>query len=719
LRRACLATLCLLIDASVSIADTQDRLDDVVVTARKTEENLQSVPISIAAFSPEQLRGQSIERISDLGQLTPNLFYGQKVQSGSSAGEIYIRGVGQGDTNATFSPSVGVYVDGVYFGRAQADDLDVADVERLEVLYGPQGSLFGKNTNGGAINIITRKPDPDAPATGSAEVDVGNYRQFDLIGRISSPLVANVAALSLSAVRRSQEGYSLRTDGERQANQNRTGIRAQLLLAFSEQLEAVLRLDRSEFNERSAAYRLVTVRSGSSIPMLYPNYDNRWVTASDFSYAGAGPNKNEGVSWGGSLTLIWKQPWGVLESISAYRGLHVQSDFDPDGSPLTILDVFNHIPQHQISQEFKASGGAWHERLRWVAGAWYFEEHARDLQPINLALELFQGAANFDPQTFILNRNYALYGQATLDLTSRLRLTAGGRLSRDAARVGLQHLGFPDPVVIQPLITRSAQWDSFLPRLSLDYQWTAALMSYVSAARGAKSGGFNGRAQTVAEFNEFEPERVTTYEVGLRSDWLESRLRFNLSAFYSQYDDFQILVNKTQTVDGRPVAFSFVGNMPRADIKGGELALNAILGPGWRVSAGLGVTDGRYREVIPNAPVDVHSAFIDTPKVTLGAGTEYRFGSWSAQLNYVHKSTIQFDYSNSPLVAQHPYGLLNGRITWEPAASDWSLFVFGTNLTNTHFAVGGIDDGPGGSLGEVVKMMGAPLEWGAGARYQF
>jgi iron complex outermembrane receptor protein len=723
-----------LLASSVTLAESPepgvtDRLEDVIITARKRDENLQDVPVAVAAYGADQLRSESVQRISDLGQLAPNLFYGQKVQSGSSAGEIYIRGVGQGDTNATFSPSVGIYVDGVYFGRAQANDLDTADVDRLEVLYGPQGTLFGKNTNGGAIDIVTRKPDPASGPSGSAEIATGSYNELDALGRLAVPLVPDVAALEVSAVRRSQEGYSVRLDGQQQANQNRTGARAQLLLRPLHGLEAILRLDRTVFDEHSAAYRLVEVRGDSSIPQAYAaqtpyRYDNRWVTDSDFSYEGTGPNRNEGVAWGASLTLSWEQPWGRLKSICAYRGLNVESDFDPDGAPLTVLDVFNNVPQHQISQELQGSGTAWTGRLEWVTGLYYFRENARDLQPVNLALELFQGSANFDPQTFILNHNYAAYGQVTAELTSRLRLTLGGRASRDETRVGLQHLGYPVPAVLQPLVTRSAGWSTFLPRASLDYHWMPEVMTYASVAAGSKSGGFNGRAQTADEFNSFEPEKVTTFEVGLRSDWLDERVRVNVTAFYSDYRDFQILVNKTQTVDGKPVAFSFVGNMPRADIRGGELAVSLIPASGWKLFGGLGVTDGRYKEIIAGAPVSLESQFIDTPKLTLTGGAEYSrplgpAGVLTGRVDYVHKSTIQYDYGNSPLVAQRPYGLLNGRLAWQLPDSHWSVYVSGTNLTDTHYAIGGIDDGAGGSLGEVVKMMGAPREWSVGGRYQF
>jgi len=250
--------------------------------------------------------------------------------------------------------------------------------------------------------------------------------------------------------------------------------------------------------------------------------------------------------------------------------------------------------------------------------------------------------------------------------------------------------------------------------------------TYASAAEGSKSGGFNGRAQSAAEFNQFEPEKVWSYEAGFRSDWLQRRLRFNATAFYSDYKDFQIQQNRTVTDPdtGRPVAFSFVGNIPKSRVVGGELFVAAVPWSGLRLSAGLGITDGKSLVVPPGTPVTTASDFVNAPKATITAGAEYpvaigRFGLVVGRADYIHKSRIQYDYGNSPLVAQDPYGLLNVRATWQPQARPVSVFLFGTNIADVHYAVGGIDDGPTGSLGEVVKLMGPPRAWGIGLQYHF
>jgi iron complex outermembrane receptor protein len=707
-------------------------LDEIVVTARKRDEALQQVPMSVTALTAAELQSRSVERLSDLGQLTPNFFYGQQVQSGSSAGQLYIRGVGQHDTNSTFNSSVGLYVDGVYISRATADDLSLGEAQQVEVLYGPQGTLFGKNTNGGAVSITTAKPDVNATESGiRSELSTGSFRALHASADFQVPLVPHVAALELSVARHTDEGYGRRADGQREANQNRSSARAQLLVRPADDMEAVLRLDAGRNNEHSGAYKLVAVRAASTIPQLYASdtpyrYDDRWLTGGPLDSNATGPNRNAGTVAGASFTLGWSQHWGTLKSISAYRRLSVESDFDPDGSPLSVLDVYNHVSQQQLSQELQATGTSLSGRFDWVVGLFYFHETIQDNQPANVALEYFQGSANFDPQLHIINANSAAYTQVNLAVWRQLRLTIGGRIGYDSADVGRVQVDYPVPTVEQPYMRRSASWTSFLPRVGVQYQWTRDLMGYVSVSEGSKTGGFNGRAGSVAEFNRFSPEKVWTYEAGLRSEWLDRRLRFNATGYFSAYTDFQILLNSSVTdpATGNPVPFSFVGNIPRASIRGAELTLAGLPTPGLRLEAALGITAGRYERILPGSPVTRDSQFVDAPTVAISGSAEYAWPlphqqQLTARVDYIHKSAIQYDYANSPLVEQRPFGLVNARFTWLTPYPSLTLYAFGTNLTDVHYAIGGLDDGAGGSLGEVIKLMGRPREWGLGAQLRF
>ena len=708
------------------------QIEEIVVSARRREEDLQTVPVSVVAYTADELEMRSISSLSEVAQATPNFTFGQQAQAGSSAGVVFIRGVGQKDTLSTFDPGVGIYVDGVYLGRMNANDLDTMDVERLEVLRGPQGTLFGKNTNGGAVSIVTRRPDVAADEThGRFQVTTGSRDRIDVLAGVDLPLKNDTTALQLLASRRSQDGYSTRVDGEEQADTDRYSGRMALLYKPNDQFEAFFSADGTTFNETTSAYRLVDVRETSVVPMVYAaftpfRYDDRWVTADDFSYNGTGPNRNDGTVWGSSLTMTWDRNWGTFKSITSYREFDIESALDPDGSPLTVLDVFQNVRQDQISQEFNVAGRSFDNRLDWVAGLYYFRETAEDRNDFNVALEFFGGAANFTQNLNVENDSYAVYGQGTYALNERLKLTAGGRVTYEKKEVGREQVGFPDPIPQQPRVSPSDDWTSFSPRIGLDYQWTPELMTYISAAQGFKSGGFNGRAASVPEFNRFDPEKVWTYEIGIRSDWLDRRLRFNATAFYSDYTDLQIQINASVTdpVTGQPVPFTLIGNIPEASIVGGEIDFMVVPVSGLKLIGGLGIADGEYRKLIPGSPMSLDDEFVDTPKVTYTASLEYARAimgnmTLTGRIDYTHKSEIEFDYGNSPLVDQSPYGLLNARLTLDVSNSGLSFAVFGRNLTDEHYALGGHDDGEGGSLGFVLQQMGAPREWGISAEYRF
>lgn len=711
--------------ADSSAGEATGQLNEIVITSRKRQENLQNVPISVKAFTAKELESRSLYSLSDVAQETSNLTFGQDAQSGSSASIVYIRGVGQSDPLATFNPGVGIYMDGVYLGRMTGIDLDMMDVERVEVLRGPQGTLFGKNTNGGAISIVTKQPDINASSSsGRVEAIGGSLDRSDVIGNLDVPIAQGKAAIDFAFARRHQEGYSTRIDGQQQANTDKYLGRISLLVMLTDRLKLDWSVDGTTYNQGTSAFWLVDVRTGSTIPMLDAaltpyRYDTRWVSRNPFFYEGTGPNVNDGRLYGTAATFTWNLGNATLKSISAFRNNRVVNDEDPDGSPLAVLNVFEPIHQHQFSQELQLTGKSFDSRLKWVGGLYYFTENVVDDNSYQVAEEFFHGAADFYQNLQVKNDSYAAYGQGTYSLTDKLSMTLGGRVTHDFQRVARQETG-------QASIAPTGDWNYFLPRFDLDYHFNSSVMSYFSISKGSKGGGFNGRASSVLEFNRFDPEKVWTYEVGLRSELMDHRLRMNATAFYSRYVDMQVQINASVTdpVTGQPVPYTYVANIPSAAIKGGELEIAAIPIHGLSLSANLGVADGRYLSVLPGAPMTTQDDFINTPKVTYGLSAEYGLQlpaeyRLAGRVDWSHKSRIEYDYGNSPLVAQNPYGLLNARLTLDVGSTGLSLALFGTNLTNSIYAVGGHDDGVGGSLGFVVKQMGAPREWGISGKYQF
>jgi iron complex outermembrane recepter protein len=713
-------------------------LEEIVVTARKVEESLQRVPISVSAITADELQQRSIDTLSEVGQGTPNFTFGQgNGPSGRSAGVIYIRGVGQSDPLPTYDPAVGLYVDGVFLGRMQATDLDMMDIQRVEILRGPQGTLFGKNTSGGAINIITRRPDPSAGISGRLQTTGGNFGRFDVLGDINMPLVADTAALLVSGSHRKQDGYGRRADGGDMGNTNRNAGRVSLLVKPSEYFSALLAFDGTSYDESNAVVKLLQVNTSiatiAALNQFTPaKYDGRWLSPTDFFSYGTGPNSSRGQFGGTSLTLDFDAGWADIKSISAYRLMYLHNDLDPDGSPVTVLSEFETVRQHQYSQEVQATGKSLGDRLSWVGGVYYFSEAGPDNPSYELFTPLLGGSGDFTSGNYINNNSIAGYAQGSYKMTERWRLTAGARLTHDRKEDTRVHAAFPSGVLLQPTLRKSASSNDVSPRVGLDYQWTSDVMMYVSAAKGYKAGGFNGRAGTPADFAHFEPERVWTYEVGLRSDLLDRRVRLNGTAFYSRYSDLQLQVNGSTISGGAPVPFNIVSNIPKARITGGELEIDVMPLPSLTLTSGLGLTDAKYTELPTNPQfvsanlVHLNNQFVNTPKVSVTVGAEYTKPVTSAfnlttRVDYSYRSAVQYTITNSPLLRQSPYGLLNARLTLEFGQSHMSFSVFGTNLTDRHYFSGGYDDAdvPHPGLGFSFADMAPPRQYGASVQWRF
>jgi iron complex outermembrane receptor protein len=713
------------------------QLEEIVVTARRTEETLQRVPISMSAISGEDLAERSLESLSDVGQSVPNLLFGERGASGRGSAVVYIRGVGQADVRPTYDPAVGVYVDGVFLGRMQGNDLDTMDVERVEVLRGPQGTLFGKNTSGGAVNIVTRQPDL-ANYQGKLQLTAGSRSRFDALGSVNIPLVVDKAALLVAASHRTQDGYGTRADGQDMANTDRTSGRLALRLQLTDDFSALFAADALTYDETNSMFKLIATFPAPPIALINRftpvPYDERWLTQSDFFNFAGGPNSSRGDLYGAALTLRYDLGAVELKSISAYRDNVVHSDQDADLSPVTVLDEYDVSRQDQFSQELQASGASLDDRLNWVLGLYYFEESVHNKVDFELvpALQPIIGNRSFSNDLHVRNDSYAAFGQGNYGLTEQLRVTAGLRYTHDRKEVDRRNLTYPSGVANQPQAIREATSDDVSTRLGLDYQWTPQLMTYVSAAKGYKAGGFNGRASSVGDFNEYDPEIVWTYELGLRSDFLDRRVRFNATAFYSDYSDLQLQISGSTTVNGAPAPFNVVTNVPEARIVGGEVELRVIPAPGLELSAEAGFTDAEYTQLPTDAQflasqlIDEDSEFVYTPKTSLTFAAQYsaalsdRF-ELRARVDYAHKSTINFDVANSPLLRQKPYGLLNARITLLHVANGLSLAVFGSNLTDERYFVGGFDDAdtPNPGLGFAFRNMAPPREYGVSAQWQF
>jgi iron complex outermembrane recepter protein len=718
--------------ASGAQNEPSNALEEITVTARKREENLQQVPVSVTAVTTADLEARSVASLSDVAHSVPNINFQQVVIGGSADSVIYIRGIGQSDTVITADPGVGEYLDGVYLGRVQGIDLDMLDMERIEVLRGPQGTLFGKNTIGGAINLVSARPDASTDhVSGQMEAIGGSFDRADGIANINIPLIQDKLAIRFAVASRNSDGYARRTDGEELADTGKLSGRISALYTPTSNLDFLFALDGTDIHQHNGDYQLVHV----AIPPLIALYNavspipytSQWISSNPYVSNAIGPNADRAKIWGASLTTTWHGPLFDVKSITSYRHNVTENDVSLDGSPLGFFYEYDPVEQHQFSQELQASGTSFSERLKWVGGLYYFQEGAVENSSFNvfpLVLPIigdlsFNNFANSD------NHDYAAYGQGTYSLLDDLHVTAGLRYTYETKRVSIFQDALNTGAVEIPATTKSTDFNSTSPRFGLDYQWNPGLMTYVSAAEGYKSGGFNGRATSVAAFDEFKPEKDWTYEVGVRSDWLERTLRVNASLYYTKYTDIQV-TDDTATEQGTPL--TLITNAASATIKGGELEILSRPVAGLTLGLNGGYTQARYTSAITTPggvpPVTPSTHFINTPELNYSLSAEYAVsgligGAYSIvpRVDYNHASTEYFDLSNSPYTTQRAYGLVNARLTFKPTDGPWSVAAFATNLTNRRYILGGTD--VSASLGYADVLQGPPREWGVDLRYKF
>ena len=403
---------------------TRATLDEVIVTARKREESLQDTPVSITALSGETLYEQGVVDLKGIANSTPNMefSYGGNGSGGGNFAQIFLRGVGQPDFIITKDPGVGVYVDGVYLARAPGSVLELLDVERIEVLRGPQGTLYGKNTIGGAVNVVTKQPQGES--SGVAEITLGSFKRRDVSASVEFPIVDDKLAVRISAMSRSQDGFYRRLDYyEGPSNQfgadkskthgndtNRQSGRINLLFTPTENLEFALAADVTKERQEPIEYQLIGVPTPAGVPAgatlannieLYSRlfaprlgvrpYGPSYIPAEPWTTYSSWPGYNNSDIWGTSLTIKWDVGAFDIKSITAYRELDVQTKGDADATPFDIVASGGiEIAQHQFSEELQFSGTALSERLNWVGGLWYFEETATDIQRSRQLAGLFE-----------------------------------------------------------------------------------------------------------------------------------------------------------------------------------------------------------------------------------------------------------------------------------------------------------------------------------------
>jgi iron complex outermembrane receptor protein len=700
-------------------------LEEIVVTARKREERLQDTPLSIVGFSRDDIERRQIVTLADVGQHAPNVQFHASGVGGKNSGQAFIRGVGQSDYFMTTDPGVGVYVDGVYLARSLGSIFDLVDIERIEVLRGPQGTLYGKNTIGGAINIVSAKPSL-TEASGRVEAKIGRFSRVDVRGRAEVPLVEDKLAAKVAVSSRNADGYGRRLlTGEEMGDENSDAIQGVVRWAAADNVELMVAADKTRVRETFSQSHLEEIAAVPLVGlynMFIGPYDNRYITADPYDSNATENNYNNLDIWGVSGTLEWDLGGAVFKSISAYRHMKARFGTDPDGSPVTIVNEDDYNRQRQFTQELQLTGKSLNDRLDWVLGAYYLHENAYTLVEVFIYPEL-ASAIGLDLSRIIdstqKTQSMSVYGQASYALTDKLNATLGARYTHEKKDYDTSlYLFLSDVYLIDPT-TRKNNWNSFSPRIGLDYRWTEDFMTYISAASGFKSGGFNGRSSIANEIQPYDPEKIWTYEAGFKSEWLDKRLRFNGTVFYNDYKDIQFTLS---TADSEGVQVVLVDNAAKARVMGAEFELQAVPVEQMLVAASVGIIDAEFTSVAPGAPITEDSHFASTPKFSSSFSAQYAvplndWGFLTLRGDFSYRSRIYYEVNNLPAVTQKGYGLLNLQMSLEPADSRYSLTLAVTNVTDKRYkstAVSTLD-----SLGFAVAQYGRPREWSLSAKYHF
>ncbi len=723
----------LALGASAAFAQTTDTAaedasangGEIVVTARRREETLQDVPIAVSAFSGEMLAEQGAPDITALQQQTPNLTL--QIARGSNSTLIaFIRGVGQQDPLWGFEPGVGLYVDDVYIARPQGAVLDIFDVNRIEVLRGPQGTLYGRNTIGGAIKYVTKRLGHDFG--GKFRAVYGSYDQVDLVGQVTVP-VGDKLSIGGAIARYWRDGYGKNlTTGAEHYNKDVVAGRISVEFEPSEGLFFRVAADKTidKSNPRHG-YRMLGNGALAAYAPLPDVYDTR---------AGIGDDnkvKTQGISLTGEIELSDDL---TFKTISAYRDGHTDTVIDFDNTPDPALDVPAFYDDRQYTQEFQLLYEG--EKLQGVFGLFYLDARATG------AFDTVVGALNTTTLTSgtVKTKSYAAFADFSYDLTEQFTVSAGLRWTKDDKTgtvfrrnyTGLRSPLFGNAAAVPGLVrtnyTNDRSFEQFTPRVSVSYKPIEDINLYASYGKGFKSGGFDMRGDAVftpTTVNGYKPETVDAFEAGMKGAFIDRTLFVNLAGFRSTYKDQQVTIQVPNVAGG---IASFVDNAGKANIYGLELEMRLVPSRNFSVTAAFGYTHADYKRFLTfisggTTPIDVASqrVFQNTPKYTANVSATWAHDLAGGRFALTPALSLRSDYSMfeiaNPILDQDGYALIDASATWTSDDDRFQIGVHGRNLADKRYKVGGYNF-PGALFGNsVISFFGPPRTVSVSAEVKF
>lgn len=733
-------------------------LEEIIVTAQKREQNLQDTPISITALTGQQLRDAAIADVTDVESLTPNLTFTPGTGGGSSTVNAFIRGVGEFDFLLTKDPAVGLYMDGVYIARTFGANMELADIERIEILRGPQGTLFGKNSIGGAINVVTKTPGDNFKYSIAASAGSYGFRGFNAY--IEGPLSDNLSA-SASVIGKWSDGWQSRPGGDAGDDDVKAG-RVRLNWSPSENFSSQFSFDGVHQRQNGYPNAMLAWNDSAFFAFLQNLLLDPCCTATtDIDKSGAASAEllhddldGFGVNW----TNTWSLNPFTVKSITAYREMDALFGRDGDNSALNYAGDVHDESHHQFSQEFQLTGLALDDRLNWTAGLYYFTEDTQDDTTLIVAEGLYDALTalpspllfagenialdlNVDFDNHQESTSYAAFFHTTYRITDQLNLNLGARYTEEkkdfeqnATRIASgAPLIFPDATVTNPYATPGKScsdialdgsfqceetWSEFSPKIGLDFSFNESLMLYGQVSRGFRSGGFNGRPTAIGEISEYDPETLTSYELGFKSQWLDNRLQLNGDIFLNKYEDQQVVIIKASATG----ISATTQNAGRSTIKGVELELRAKPVAALDLSAGLSYLDAQYDEWSDDLGDYTDREFQYAPKWTANVAAQYswQLGEDSRLIlrgDGVYKDETYLDATNTSYLRQGGYAVWNASLRYQFNDDRWEVGIAGKNLGDKRVLIGGFSALD--SFGFVEGSYNAPRRVLLTARYSF
>ena len=699
------------------------QLDQVIVTARKREETLQDVPIAVSAFTAATLFKQNVQNLSDLQGKVPSLQI-YAARGSNTTLTAYIRGVGQADPTWGFDPGVGIYLDDVYLARPQGAALDVFDVSRIEVLRGPQGTLYGKNTIGGAIKYISN-PLP-LKTGGSVEVTAGTHGEKDVKASIGGASADRVWRGRLAVASEHNDGFG--TDllsGSRNGNKNTNAARATLGFFPSSTFNAQIEFDgvRDNSNPRGARMLVANKFDPAYAPL-----------SSDFNTRSGMAQLNHTKMYGSALTMNWivSEDWS-LKSVTAVRGSSTDTNIDFDTLPEKIADVNAVYKDHQFSQELQANydaGGSVHG----VAGLYYFDGTAN-----GEIHNIFLGSPPYSTLGYSLygstggrmgTKSYAGYGDFTWDIDPSWSLDVGLRYTHETKTAVIRNFGYADASFQTPIATLanfsgSHATSNISPKVSLDWSVNDQMKFYASYSEGFHSGGYNIRANCVAVAASCRPisdEKVQSFELGSKMTFFDDALMMNTALYRNVYSNIQLSTFTSYTLpNGSQAFFGDFTNAGKGHIDGLEEEFAWKPSDNWTFSGQFAYLHTKYTQFLSGGVnIADQQRFTNAPKWAGGLSLENtrplgNGGSLTARINYTYQGMVFPETTLSPLIVQGGYSLWNAGLIWQ-IDRPWSLSLQGTNLANKSYRTTGYNIG---ALGIYTGFYGTPRLVTLTARYTF